>query len=336
MNSIGKRKLHHIEACLDWDVNFRTQTTGFELMTWPYCALPEISLASIKTNTKFMGHNLRAPILIGAMTGGAELAQTINKNLAIAAETLGLGMMLGSQRVMLEDDSALKSFKVRQHAPNILLIGNLGVAQLNRGYGANEARRAVKLVKADGLAFHTNPLQEALQFKGDKNFSEIIPKLESLVPELEFPVMLKEVGQGISGKIAKRIKNIGLAALDVAGSGGTNWARVEALVRFGEKNISAGLEQILEIGIPTALALRECKKAAPKLPLVASGGIRSGLDIAKALAMGASAVAIARPLLRPATQSPEAVMQVLTAYTEELRLAMYATGARNLEALLKL
>ncbi len=327
MSDLGKRKLKHIQVCLEYPVQYATKTTLLEQVDWPYRALPELNLSDVNLETEFLGKPLRAPLLIGAMTGGAALGATINRNLALAADHLGLGLMLGSQRVMLEDERAGASFQVRQFAPEALLIGNLGVAQFGRGYDASQARRAVKLVGADAIAFHTNPLQEALQPGGDTDFRGLIPRLEKIVPLVGSPVILKEVGHGLSGAVARAVRGVGFAALDVAGAGGTSWARVEDFARHGELR-HADLD---EIGIPTATALLECRDSGG--PLIASGGIRSGLDAAKALRLGASVCAIAHPLLEPATRGPEAVIEVLEKVIFELRVAMFVAGFLSLNAL---
>ena len=323
------RKLRHVEVCLHFNIEYETRTTGFERFDLPYCALPETDLKRIDLSTTFLGKPLRAPFLIGAMTGGAALSATINRNLAEAAEHLGVGLMLGSQRVMLEQPEAAASFKVRPFAPTALLIGNLGVAQLNKGYGKAQLEQVVATIGADALALHTNPLQEAFQAGGDTDFRGLAAKLEELVPNLPFPVLLKEVGHGLSGAVARSVAGAGFAALDVAGAGGTSWAKVEALVRYGEVRHA----ELTEWGLPTANALQEVRRALPKLPLVASGGVRTGLDAAKALALGAQVVAVARPLLAPALESPRAVINWLETFLWELRVAMHGAGAPNLAAL---
>jgi isopentenyl-diphosphate delta-isomerase len=315
------RKLKHIRVCLEYPVQYSTQTTGLEAVMWPYRALPELSLNEVNLETTFLGKRLRAPLLIGAMTGGAELGATINRNLAIAAQTLGVGLMVGSQRVMLEDERARASFLVREHAPDVLLIGNLGVAQFKRGYDASHATRAIELIGADAIAFHTNPLQEALQAGGDTDFAGLVSSLERIVPQVGYPVVLKEVGHGLSGAVARAVEGVGFAALDVAGAGGTSWAKVEDFAHHGAL-LHPDLD---EIGLPTAQALRECH-AVSSLPLVASGGIRTGLEVAKSLALGASVCAVALPLLEPATRSPEAVIAVLERIIGELRVALFVAG----------
>jgi isopentenyl-diphosphate Delta-isomerase len=327
--TLSSRKLKHAQVCLTYPVEYETRTTGFERFDLPYRALPETDLATIDTGTSFLGKPLGAPLLIGAMTGGAELSGLINKNLAIAAEALGVGLMLGSQRVMLEHPEVIPSFAVRPHAPSALLIGNLGVAQLNKGYGVDHILRAINLIAADALALHTNPLQEALQHNGDTNFTALIPKLREVVAKVPYPVLLKEVGHGLSQAVAVSVKDVGFAALDVAGAGGTSWAKVEEFVSYGEVRHL----DLAEWGIPTAQALQEVSEVLPTMPLIASGGIRTGVEIAKALMMGARVVAVARPLLEPATRSPEAVIAKLQDLIWQLKVAMHCTGAADITAL---
>jgi len=301
------RKLRHLEVCLTAQVEYETRTTGFERFDLPYRALPETDLNAIDLGVTFLGKRLHAPFLIGAMTGGAARAGQINGALAEAAA----------------------SFAVRSVAPSALLIGNLGVAQLNRGYGPDELRRVVEAVGADALALHTNPLQEAFQAGGDADFRGLVAQLTALVPQLPFPVLLKEVGHGLGGAVAEAVKDAGFAALDVAGAGGTSWAKVEALVRYG---VVPNLE-LAEWGLPTVTALQEVRAALPTTPLVASGGVRTGLEAAKAIALGAQVVAVARPLLAPALESPEAVIRWIETFLWELRVAMHGVGAADLAAL---
>ncbi|MEY3021663.1 MAG: hypothetical protein RIS86_861 [Planctomycetota bacterium] len=328
-DAIAIRKLRHLDACLGDQVAYRTRTTGLERVDLPYRALPEVDLADVDTSVTFLGRRLRAPLLIGAMTGGAERAARINRHLAIAAQRQGVGLMLGSQRVMLEQPLARASFLVRDVAPDVLLIGNLGAAQLLRGYGAPEARRAVAEVGADALAFHVNPLQELLQEGGDTAWRGVVARLADVVPAVGAPVVLKEVGHGISGDVARSVAHVPFAAIDVAGAGGTSWGRVEQVVRFGEvRDVD-----LCEWGIPTAVAIEEVRAALPAMPLIASGGIRTGLDVAKALALGAQVVAIARPLLAPALVSPEAVEVAIAAIVEQLRRVLLLVGATTPAAL---
>jgi isopentenyl-diphosphate delta-isomerase len=322
VNDIQTRKRKHLEVCLTEAVEYTRVTTGFEGYRLRYRALPELSLDALNLSATFLGKPLKAPFLIGAMTGGEAFGGRINRALAEAAERLGVGMMLGSQRVMLERPAASASFMVREVAPSTLLMGNLGLVQLNKGYGRDELIQAVQSVGADAIALHTNPLQEATQ-GGDTDFGGLLDRLRATLPELPFPVVLKEVGHGIGHEVANQLKDLPLAALDVAGAGGTSWAKVEEFVRYGEVKHP----ELVEMGLPTAQALVECRHTLPGLPLVASGGIRSGSDAAKALALGAQMVAVARPLVQPALEGAEAVVAWIEDFLWELRVALYAIGA---------
>ena len=326
------RKLRHIDACLTGLVEYQGVTTGFERYRLPYDALTQTSLAAVDLSTQFLGVPLRAPVLIGAMTGGAEFAGTINRNLADAAQQLGVGLMLGSQRIMLDDDgpgnTAAASFEVRHTAPDILLIGNIGLAQVCDTL-APRLSAALARVGANAVAVHINPLQEAMQDGGDTDFVGSLEALGRLIDELDYPVMVKEVGHGIGAAAAARLRGLPIAAVDVAGAGGTSWARVEQVVRYGEVRYPA----IADWGVPTAQALQEVRATLPGMPLMASGGIRTGMDAAKALAMGADVVALARPLLAPAIESSAAVVDALGGFIEELRVCVYGCGVSDLDGL---
>ena len=328
---LATRKLRHIDACLTGPVEYVGVTTGFERYRLPYNALTQTSLSTIELGTRFLGAQLRAPVLVGAMTGGAELSRTINRNLAEAAQKLGIGMMLGSQRIMLDNDAAARSFEVRELAPDVLLIGNIGLAQLSDA-AIPKLSAALERVGADALAVHTNPLQEAMQDNGDTDFSGSLERLRRVAEELPCPVLVKEVGHGIGAEAAEKLRGLPIAAVDVAGAGGTSWARVEQLVRYGEVRYPA----IAEWGVPTARALQEVRATLPGMPLVASGGIRTGMDAAKALAMGADVVALARPLLAPAIESPAAALDVLEGFVEELRVCLHGCGVADLAGLRRL
>ena len=241
-------------------------------------------------------------------------------------------MMLGSQRIMLDDDragnAAAASFEVRDLAPDVLLIGNIGLAQVTDTL-APKLARALARVGANAVAVHINPLQEAMQENGDTDFTGSLDRLARLAEELEYPVLVKEVGHGIGAAAAERLRGMRIAAVDVAGAGGTSWARVEQVVRYGEVRYPA----VADWGIPTAQALMEVRRTLPEMPLVASGGVRSGMDAAKALALGAEVVAMARPLLAPAIESSAAVVDTLGAFIEELRVCLHGCGAADLAEL---
>ena len=322
------RKRRHIDVCLSEAVDYQTVSTGLESYRLPYNALTQTDLRSVDLSTDFLGARLRAPVLIGSMTGGAELSGTINRNLAVAAQQLGVGMMLGSQRIMLDNAAASTSFSVRDVAPDVLLIGNIGLAQLD-GLVVPDLVKALDRVGANALAVHTNPLQEAIQHGGDTDFSGSISRLRDIAGSIGYPVILKEVGHGIGAAAAAELVDCPIAAVDVAGAGGTSWARVEQFVRYGEIRYPA----LAEWGIPTAEALLEVRRTLPDLQIVASGGIRSGMDAAKVLAMGADAVAVARPLLAPAIESPAAVVDWLQRFIDELLVCLHGCGAGDLAAL---
>ncbi len=322
------RKLRHIDACLTEAVQYTDVTTGFERYRLRYNALTQTNLATVDLSTEFLGATLAAPILVGAMTGGAELSGRINHNLAAAAQQLGIAMMLGSQRIMIDDEAATASFEVRDIAPDILLIGNIGLAQLSQSIAPYLAK-ALGRVGADAVAVHTNPLQEAMQADGDTDFSGSLPRLREFAETFDYPVLVKEVGHGIGAVAAAQLRDCRIAAIDVAGAGGTSWARVEQMVRYGEVRYPA----LAEWGVPTAQALIECRATLPAMPLIASGGIRTGMDAAKALALGADAVSISRPLLPAAIQSVAAVTDWLGRFIEELTICLHGCGAVDLAAL---
>jgi isopentenyl-diphosphate Delta-isomerase len=322
------RKRRHIDVCLSEAVEYQSVTTGLERYQLPYNALTQTDLDSVELASDFLGSRLRAPLLIGPMTGGAELSGTINRNLAAAAQQLGIGMMLGSQRIMLDNEAASDSFRVRDAAPDVLLIGNIGLAQLNEMM-VPDLVKALDTIGANALAVHTNPLQEAMQHKGDTDFSGSIARLRDVAGSIGYPVILKEVGHGIGAAAAAELVDCPIAAVDVAGAGGTSWARVEQFVRYGEIRFPA----LAEWGIPTAQALLEVRHILPDVAVVASGGIRTGMDAAKALAMGAAAVSVARPLLAPAIESVGAVVDWLSNFIDELLICLHGCGAADLAAL---
>lgn len=326
------RKRRHIDVCLTEPVGYDGVTTGLERYELPYNALTQTNLCDIDLSTSFFGANLRSPLLIGAMTGGAELSGTINRNLAAAAQQLGIGMMLGSQRIMLDSalgERAADSFAVRDVAPDVLLFGNIGLAQLTKT-AVPDLAKALDRVGADALAVHTNPLQEAMQHNGDTDFSGSLSRLRAAADTIGHPVLLKEVGHGIGGAAAAELVGgegeLPVAGIDVAGAGGTSWSRVEQFVRYGELRYP----HLADWGVPTARAIVEVREVLPAIPLVASGGIRTGMDAAKAIALGADVVAVARPLLPAAIESSAAVVDWLQPFIDELRVCLHGCGAANL------
>ncbi len=326
-----QRKADHIRICLDEDVQFQT-TTGLEKYHFTHCCLPELDYDAIDLSTSFLGKKLATPLLISSMTGGTEQARTINTRLALAAQEHGLAMGVGSQRVAIEQPEAAATFNVRQLAPDILLLANLGAVQLNYGYGVEECLKAVDLLQADALILHINPLQECIQPRGDRNSQGLLAKIEQVCKSLPVPVIAKEVGNGISVSMAARLMNVGVSAIDVAGAGGTSWALVE-----GERAENALEKQLGKTfanwGIPTADCIQGISQAYPQLPLIASGGLRHGVDVAKSIALGADLAGLALPFLRAATVSPAAVAEKVEILLAELRTVLFCTGSKNLASL---
>lgn len=327
-----RRKDDHIRINLEEQVQFPRLTTGLERWRLLHQALPELNLADVDLRTTFLGKPLRAPLLISSMTGGTERAGAINRTLAQAAQEAGIAMGLGSQRAMLEDAALADSYAVRQVAPGILLFANLGAVQLNYGYGVDECRRAVEMVEADALILHFNALQEAVQPEGDSNFGGLLGKLEQVCSALAVPVIAKEVGWGFSAQAARQLADAGVAAIDVAGAGGTSWSEVE-YHRAPTAQHANVARAFADWGIPTADSLQYVRQAVPNLPLIASGGLRDGIDVAKCIALGADLCGLAGPFLRAAAESLEEVRQVIWELTTQLRIAMFVSGAGDLAAL---
>ena len=325
------RKKQHLEICLDTASVSGHSSTGFDRYRFIHNALPELDLDEIDVATTFLGKKLKAPILISSMTGGFDLARKVNRNLAAAAQQLCIAMGVGSQRVAIEESSAAASFQVRDVAPDILLFGNLGAVQLNYGYTIEQCRRAVAMIGADALILHLNVLQEALQPEGNRNFKGLTEKIAVVCRELKVPVVVKEVGNGISVEVAKRLHSAGVAAIDVAGKGGTAWSAVEA--RRATQQGKPYSTTFTDWGIPTEEALVGVRAALPEIQLVASGGIRSGLDVAKSLALGADLAAFGQPLLAAALESSGEVVKFIGGIIQELKVAMLCVGAANLESL---
>ena len=325
------RKKEHLEICLDTESVSGHSSTGLDRYRFVHNALPELDLDEINVETTFLGKKLRAPIMISSMTGGFDLARVVNRHLATAAQKLGIAMGVGSQRVAIEEPSAADSFQVREVAPEILLLGNLGAVQLNYGYSIEQCRRAVEMIGADALILHLNVLQEALQPEGNRNFRGLTEKIAAVCRELKVPVVVKEVGNGISVEVAKRLHRAGVAAIDIAGKGGTAWSAVEA-----QRSAQQGKpysRTFTDWGIPTEEALVGVRAALPQVQLVASGGIRSGLDVAKSIALGADIAAFGQPLLAAALESTDQVVKLIAAIIHELKVTMLCVGAANLAAL---
>jgi isopentenyl-diphosphate Delta-isomerase len=327
----ASRKADHIRINLEEDVQSGLRN-GLENYRFLHQALPEFNLADVDTRTTFLRRELSAPFLISSMTGGTLQAGRINRVLAEAAQHHRIALALGSQRSALEDPSLAATFRVRDLAPDIPLLANLGAVQLNHGYGLDHCRRAVDMIQADALILHLNPLQEALQPEGDTLFAGLLPKIEALCRSLPVPVVVKEVGWGISGATAARLAAAGVAAIDVAGAGGTSWSQVEKHRHRSDSAIELA-SLFRDWGIPTAESLISCRAATAGMLLIASGGIRNGLEAAKCIALGAALVGVAGPLLHAAVRGTDAVDRALARLTSEMRVTMFAAGARDLASL---
>ncbi len=328
---VEQRKADHIRINLEEDVSFRL-TTGLEKYQFVHQAVPELNLAEIDTQTTVFGKTLKTPLLISSMTGGTQEAQQINRTLAAAAQQTGMAMGLGSQRAAVADATLAYTYEVRDVAPDILLFANLGAVQFNYGYGLAECQRAVEMCGADALILHFNVLQEAVQPEGDSNFASLLPKIEQVCRQIGVPVIAKEVGWGFSEQAARQLVNAGVAAIDVAGAGGTSWSQVE-MYRAPTQRHARIAAAFLDWGIPTASSIRFCRAAAPGLPIFASGGIKNGIDIAKCIALGANLGGLAGEFLRAAVNGVEAVVELADTITTELKITMLCAGAKDLTAL---
>lgn len=328
----SERKGEHLRINLEEDVSAKGITSGLERYRFIHQALPDLDLAQVDPSLTLFGRRLAAPLLISSMTGGMDEGGRINRILAAAAQTVGVAMGLGSARVAIEEPEQARTFYVRDVAPDILLFANLGAVQLNYGFGLDECRHVVELTRADGLILHLNPLQEAVQHGGTTNFAGLIQRIAAVCRGLEVPVIVKEVGWGISADVARQLVEAGVAAIDVAGAGGTSWSEVEKhrAASDHDRRVAAAFA---DWGIPTTESLLMVRAVAPDLPLFASGGIRTGIDVAKAIALGARLAGIASPALRAAAISPEALLDVLNEIIDQLRIAMFCIGAATLDAL---
>lgn len=328
---IEERKADHIKISLEKDVR-SALTTGLEKYHFIHEALPELNLDEVDTSLTLFGKRLDAPILISSMTGGTPQAGTINRRLAEAAQSTRTAMGVGSQRAALEDKSQAKTFQVRKYAPDILLFANLGAVQLNYGYTIDHCRRAVDMIQADALYLHLNPLQEAVQAGGDTNFKGLAKKIEEICKKLEVPVIAKEVGWGISERTAKLLADCGVAAIDVAGAGGTSWSQVE-MHRAPDEFTRELAATFVGWGIPTAESISNVKKAVPEMIIFASGGLKDGLGIAKCIALGATLGGMAGNFLKAVAVSTEKAVEMMKLTKRQIEVTMFACGVEKLEGL---
>ena len=328
---IDQRKADHIKINLEQDVR-STLTTGLENYHFVHEALPELDLNRVDTSLNLFGRLLHAPILISSMTGGTAEAETINLRLAESAYVMRVAMGVGSQRAALEDPEQARTFQIRRVAPDILLFANLGAVQLNYGYGVDQCRKAVEMIQADALILHLNPLQEAVQDAGDTNFAGLANKIEGICKNLEVPVIAKEVGWGISEKTARLLADCGVQAIDVAGAGGTSWSQVE-MHRAPDEFTRQLAATFVGWGIPTADSILNVKKAVPNMTVIASGGLKDGLDIAKCVALGATLGGMAGQFLKAAAISTDATVELMKLTKRQVEVSMFAAGAGTLEGL---
>lgn len=326
MGDIQQRKKQHIDLALkDESQGYGDAWGGWEL---PYMSLPELDLNKVDTRVELLGKKLNQPLIIASMTGGSDHAETINSNLAQAAEKMKVAMGVGSQRVALEKDEAKKTFEmVRKLAPTTVIFANMGAVQLNYGHGIESYERVVDMIKADALYLHINPMQEALQPEGDTNWEGILDKIEKLVKQIPVPVWVKEVGGGLDQRMIEKLVNIGIKGIDVAGVGGTSWTWIEGMRR----NNPRLTEWFKDFGITTEESVNFAVKARGKnvVSIVASGGVRNPIQGLKSHLAGADYYSAARPFLEPAMESVEEVVNTLKDWEDGLRIAMFGIGAKN-------
>lgn len=320
------RKAEHIDLALE--ERMQLSAHFFDRYYFDHQALPEIDMADVDASTEFLGYRLKAPLLISCMTGGTGAATKINRNLAAAAQSAGIAIGLGSQRKAIEDPSQAESFRIRSLAPDVPILANLGAVQLNYGFGVDECRRAIEMIEADALVLHLNPLQEALQPEGQCDFSGLVEKMGRIAAQLEVPVLAKEIGCGLSFEAGRRLKNAGITVLDTAGLGGTSWARIEA----SRADDAALGEVFANWGVSTPRSIRELR-ALEGVTIIASGGIRNGLDVAKAIALGADLAGMAQLFLKAANTSADAAIACAGKVARELEISMFCIGARSVDEL---
>ncbi|ENH96449.1 isopentenyl pyrophosphate isomerase [Gracilibacillus halophilus YIM-C55.5] len=331
-DSIHRRKAEHIEWCLTDEVEGDQVTNGLERYQFRHNALPELDFQQIDLTTTFLQRDIKTPFLISSMTGGAALAETINRHLAQAAEERGWIFALGSTRVMMESEHFRSSFQIRTYAPSIPIIANIGAVQLNYGFTVDQCKQILEWTEADAFVLHLNSIQEVIQPEGDTNFAHLLLKIEQLCQALDVPVGVKEVGFGIDGEIAKKLTDVGVSFIDVAGAGGTSWSQVEKL-RSKERIKKQAAEALASWGNPTASCIVEANRSVPNQKVMASGGIRDGLDAAKALALGADHVGFARSVLKQSMHSYDALLEWMEIREWELRMIMFGIGAGTIQQL---
>ena len=333
---IEKRKKDHLDISIKENVISET-SAGFEDITLIHQALPEVDLSEIDTSIRIFERTLSLPLIIESMTGGTSKAIKINKMLALCAEQYGLGIGVGSQRAAIENSNLKKTYRVvRDFAPSALVFANIGCPQLSKNYGIEEAKKAIDMIEADALMIHSNPLQESIQLEGEPNFNGVLSKITEICSNLDIPIVLKETGSGISKEMALLIEKAGAKSIDVGGLGGTSWSLVEYFraIKAGRKIQQRLGNTFKNWGIPTCVSLVEAARTT-NLIVISSGGLRSGLDIAKSIALGASAGGMALPILKAAMRGNKFLNEIVEALIQELKLSMFLVGANNVSMLQK-
>lgn len=328
---IEKRKNEHLAICMEEDVNFSQITTGFEHFYFKHLAMPNIDFANISLNSRIFNKTVKAPFLISSMTGGSLESYNINKQLATAAENKGWILALGSMRAALEHEHLVETFMIREQAPTAPVIANVGLVQLNYGLNVERLKAALNTIEADALVLHLNPMQEVFQPEGDTNFKGLWNKLHALLDQLDIPVGIKEVGMGLDQETVRQFSQYNLSFIDIAGAGGTSWIEVEKH-RASDPLIKGAAEAFTNWGVPTAIATKEARQVLGKsMQLFASGGIKNGVDAAKAIALGADFVGVGRSLLADAMEhQEEQLLMKMSQYEFELKAVMFGIGTEQL------
>lgn len=332
INTTSRRKIEHLKLCAESSVESRKASAGFEDVTLIHRALPELDMDKLDLSVDLLGKRLKAPFLIASITGGHPDTVAVNAALAVAAEELGVGIGVGSQRAAIDDPSQEESFRiVRDKAPNAFVYGNVGAAQI-RKYGVEGVEKLIEMIDADALAIHLNFLQEAIQPEGDRDATGCLEMIREICSVLDTPVIVKETGAGISREDALMLHKAGVSAIDVGGVGGTSWAGVEVYrAKESGDSISEHLGELFwDFGIPTVASIIESRVS---LPIIATGGVRTGLDIAKSIALGASAASAALPFVGPALEGEKTVINVLSRMLDEFKAAMFLCGCANIKDL---
>jgi isopentenyl-diphosphate delta-isomerase len=328
VNNISSRKKEHLELCLNSDVSFRDKTNGFEHYDFEHYAITEVDISKINFRTKFLNKKINLPFLISCMTGGASEAENINAQLAVVAEELNIPIGVGSQRALLDEKVGKRSYNIiRKNAPSVPILSNIGAAEVVRYNSIDPFRKMIDMIEADGLVIHVNPLQELLQMDEQPNFKGLIKKIKKLIKEIDVPIIIKEVGAGISAQVAAKLLDAGASGIDVAGAGGTSWAGVEIL----RKQLS-GKSSYLDWGLPTSYCIKEVAKLKKKFKffLIGSGGINSGTEAAKAFALGADVVASARIILKELDKNGiDGTKSLIQTWFDTIRNVMFLTGSQT-------